>query len=203
MLPLFKNQCHLRKTIQHNKPSQPFKPIRLVNKSSFKNVKSSSFVTNKRTFATQGAEEEEEGLENTQTFENLREALAAKGMSRARFTYFANKADLEGYSDAARTFKDLADSDAAHANGHMFYLEEVGDPVTTLPIGQTVEHLRAAIASKELDVSKLYESYMDTAREERLQHIEEWFKSLQDADRRSIEKLRSILAVLENEPSDN
>ena len=61
--------------------------------------------------------------------------------------------DIEGHTDVARVFRDAADGETGHANGHLFFLEEVGDPATDLPIGGTIDNLKSAIAG-ETHVSK-------------------------------------------------
>ena len=47
------------------------------------------------------------------------------------------RADIEGYNDVASVFRSTAEGETGHAHGHLEYLEEVGDPATGLPIGET------------------------------------------------------------------
>jgi rubrerythrin len=55
---------------------------------------------------------------------------------------------VEGNSDVARVFRDAAEGETGHANGHLFFLEAVGDPVTGMPIGPSVDNLQSAIAGE-------------------------------------------------------
>jgi rubrerythrin len=56
--------------------------------------------------------------------------------------------DIEGKSEIARIFRDTAEGETGHANGHLFFLEAVGDPVTDEPIGNSADNLRSAIAGE-------------------------------------------------------
>ncbi|PRP89531.1 amine oxidase family protein [Planoprotostelium fungivorum] len=138
------------------------------------------------------ATENETTLEGSKTFDNLRDALAAKSMSQTRLKYFANKADLQGYSDVGRTLKDLSEGDLSHCNGHMFYLEEVGDPITSLPIGPTPDNIQAVIASKEHEINNIYGEYIQIAKDEGFEDVAEWFNTVQAAERKALEKLKSL-----------
>lgn len=87
-------------------------------------------------------------LLNSKTHQNLKDAFAGESQANRRYLFFASKADIEGHSDIARVFRDTADGETGHANGHLYFLEEVGDPATGLPIGSTSDNLRAAVAGE-------------------------------------------------------
>ena len=69
--------------------------------------------------------------------QNLKDAFAGESQANRRYLYFAQKADIEGYNDVASVFRSTAEGETGHAHGHLEYLEEVGDPATGLPIGET------------------------------------------------------------------
>ena len=86
-------------------------------------------------------------LKDTKTEENLKDAFAGESQANRRYLYFAAKADVEGYNDVAAVFRSTAEGETGHAHGHLEYLEQTGDPATGLPIGETSQNLKAAIAS--------------------------------------------------------
>ena len=87
-------------------------------------------------------------LNGTKTHENLKEAFAGESQANRRYLYFAQKADGEGYNDVAAVFRSTAEGETGHAHGHVEFLEEVGDPATGEPIGDTSLNLKAAIAGE-------------------------------------------------------
>ena len=87
-------------------------------------------------------------LEKTQTSANLKAAFAAEAQANRRYLYFARQADIEGFPEIAGLFRDTAEGEANHANGHLDHLRGAGDPVTGKPIGTTAENLEAAFAGE-------------------------------------------------------
>ena len=75
-------------------------------------------------------------LKGTKTEENLKAAFAGESQANRRYLYFAQKADIEGYNDVATVFRS-PEGETGHAHGHLEYLEQVGDPATGKPIGET------------------------------------------------------------------
>ena len=52
---------------------------------------------------------------------------------------------VERLPDVAAVFRSTAEGETGHAHGHLEFLQEVGDPCTNQPIGNTVENLNSAI----------------------------------------------------------
>ena len=77
-------------------------------------------------------------LKDSQTEQNLKDALAGESQANRRYLYFAAKADVEGYNDVAAVFRSTAEGETGHAHGHLEYLEETGDP-RALGYGQVWE----------------------------------------------------------------
>ena len=94
-------------------------------------------------------------LKGTQTHENLLEAFAGESQANRRYLYFAQKADVEGYPDAAALFRSVAEGETGHAHGHLEYLAEVGDPASGEPIGETVANFKASIAGGTYDYTQM------------------------------------------------
>ncbi|MFY8015842.1 MAG: rubrerythrin family protein [Limnohabitans sp.] len=117
-------------------------------------------------------------LKGSRTEQCLKDAFAIESQVQLRYTYFANKADLEGKSDVAALFRSSAQGETGHAHGHLEFLEQAGDPATGLPIGTTRQNLEAAVASEAHESNHVY-----PAREEGFDDIADWFETLAKAER--------------------
>lgn len=95
-------------------------------------------------------------LHGTKTHENLKEAFAGESQANRRYLWFAQKADVEGYPDAAALFRSVAEGETGHAHGHLEYLAEVGDPASGEPIGDTEQNLKASIAGETYEYTQMY-----------------------------------------------
>ena len=84
-------------------------------------------------------------LKGSKTEGNLKAAFAGESQANRRYLYFAQKADVEGYNDVSAVFRSTAEGETGHAHGHLEFLEEVGDPATGKPIGETKDNLVSAV----------------------------------------------------------
>jgi len=137
-------------------------------------------------------------LLNSKTHQNLKDAFAGESQANRRYLFFASKADIEGHSDIARVFRDTADGETGHANGHLYFLEEVGDPATGLPIGSTSDNLRAAVAGETHEYTDMYPGFAKTARAEGFEEIADWFETLAMAEKSHANKFQFMLKELES-----
>ncbi len=122
-------------------------------------------------------------LKGSKTHQNLKDAFAGESQANRRYLYFAKHADVEGYPDIAGLFRDTAEGETGHAHGHLDYLKVVGDPATGLPIGDTVENLKAAIAGETHEYTDMYPGMAKMAREEGFAEIADWFETLAKAEK--------------------
>ena len=122
-------------------------------------------------------------LKGSQTENNLKEAFAGESQANRRYLYFAQKADVEGYPDAAALFRSVAEGETGHAFGHFDFLAEVGDPVTDVPVGETTDNLKSAIEGETYEYTDMYPGMARTAREENFDEIADWFETLAKAER--------------------
>jgi len=97
--------------------------------------------------------------------------------------WFAQKADVEGYPDAAALFRSVAEGETGHAHGHLDYLAEVGDPASGEPIGETSENFKASVAGETYEYTQMYPGFAKTAREEGFTEISDWFETLARAEK--------------------
>ena len=122
-------------------------------------------------------------LKGTKTHENLKAAFAGESQANRRYLWFAKIADVEGYPDVAGLFRDTAEGETGHAHGHLDYIKQVGDPATGLPIGETEQNLKAAVAGETYEYTDMYPGMAKTARDEGFPEIATWFETLAKAEK--------------------
>jgi rubrerythrin len=135
-------------------------------------------------------------LKGSKTEENLKHAFAGESQANRRYLYFAAKADVEGYNDVSAVFRSTAEGETGHAHGHLEYLEEVGDPVTGLPIGATEDNLKSAIAGETYEYTDMYPGMAKAAREEGFDEVSDWFETLAKAERSHANRFQKSLDSL-------
>ncbi len=136
-------------------------------------------------------------LKGTRTEENLKAAFAGESQANRRYLYFAQKADIEGYNDISAVFRSTAEGETGHAHGHLQYLEEVGDPATGEPIGDTPANLKAAIAGETYEYTEMYPGMAHTARDEGFDEIADWFETLAKAERSHAGRFQKALDTMD------
>ena len=132
-------------------------------------------------------------LKGTKTEENLKAAFAGESQANRRYLYFAQKADIEGAPDVAQVFRSTAEGETGHAHGHLEYLEEVGDPATGEPMGETEDNLKSAIHGETHEYTDMYPGMARTAREEGFDEIADWFETLAKAEKSHAGKFQRTL----------
>lgn len=135
-------------------------------------------------------------LKGSKTEENLKSAFARESQAHRRYLYFAQKAEVAGLNEVSELFCATAESETGHAHGLLEYLEQVGDPVTGLPIGNTAEHLRSAIASETHEYTVMYPEMAEAARAEGFEEIAIWMEVLAKAARTHVQRLEKTLDSL-------
>lgn len=136
-------------------------------------------------------------LKKSKTHDNLKFAFGGESMANRRYLYFAQKADIEGHSDIAALFRSTGEGETGHAHGHLEFLEEVGDPVTDMAIGSTVDNLRSAVAGEVHEYTDMYPGMAKTAREEGFDEIANWFETLARAEKSHAGRFQKALLVFE------
>ncbi|NUQ80242.1 MAG: rubrerythrin [Bacteroidetes bacterium] len=135
-------------------------------------------------------------LKSSKTIENLKAAFAGESQANRRYLYFARQADIEGYPEVASVFKNTADGETGHAFGHLDFIKEVGDPATGMPIGETAENLKAAVAGETYEYTEMYPGFAKTAREEGFAEVAEWFETLARAEKSHAGKFQATLDAM-------
>lgn len=137
-------------------------------------------------------------LKGTKTEQNLKDAFSGESQANRRYLYFARKADIEGYNDVSAVFRSTAEGETGHAHGHLEFLEEVGDPATGEPIGNTEANLGAAIAGETYEYTDMYPSMARSAREEGFDEIADWFETLAKAEKSHAGRFKKALDTLDS-----
>ena len=135
-------------------------------------------------------------LASSKTLQNLKDAFAGESQANRRYLYFAQKADIEGHNDVASVFRSTAEGETGHAHGHLEFMEAVGDPATGLPIGETSNNLKAAIAGETHEYTDMYPGMARTAREEGFDEIADWFETLAKAEKSHAGRFQRALDTL-------
>jgi len=132
-------------------------------------------------------------LAGSQTQQNLEEAFSQDSQAIQLFGYFAKIARIEGFTDAARTWEELAESQQQFTHGHLDFLKRVGEPLARQRMGETQQNLVAGIAIEQIDAASRLEEMAQTAHGEGFPDIASWFESLSDAKRSRVARLQGDL----------
>lgn len=131
------------------------------------------------------------GLE---THSCLKEAFYKEAGISSRYLYYAKIAEIEGIPEAARIFRDLAESSMCNAHGTLDFLKQVGDPDTDLVIGETERNLISAIFSETKEFSETYPSMHDIVRKEGFLDIANWLETQEKLKKVHVNKLQKALS---------
>ena len=137
-----------------------------------------------------------QSIKGSQTHENLLEAFSRESQANRRYMWFAQKADIEGYPDAAALFRSVAEGETGHAHELLEYIAEVGDPASGEPIGETEANLKASVASEAYEHTQLYPGFAKTARDEGFDEIADWFETLARAEKSHAGRFEEGLTAL-------
>ncbi|MDO8692064.1 MAG: rubrerythrin family protein [Dehalococcoidia bacterium] len=137
-------------------------------------------------------------LAGSKTLENLKVAFAGESQANRRYLFFARRADAEGRPEVSGLFRDVAEGETAHANGHLEFIGQVGDPATGLPIGDTSKNLKAAIAGETYEYTQMYPGFARAARDEGFDEVAEWLEILAKAEKSHAGRFEKMFKTLED-----
>ncbi len=92
-----------------------------------------------------------------QTDGNLKSAFAGESQANSRYLAFAQKAEEEGFTQAAKLFRAAAEAETIHALNHLRVTGE---------IKSTLENLKTALGGETFEYTKMYPEYLDTSIQE-------------------------------------
>jgi rubrerythrin len=91
------------------------------------------------------------------TDENLKAAFAGESQANRLYLAFAQKAEEEGFIQAAKLFKAAAEAETIHALNHVRITGQVKS---------TLDNLGTAVSGETFEFKKMYPEYLGTAKQE-------------------------------------
>jgi rubrerythrin len=91
------------------------------------------------------------------TDENLQAAFGGESQANRRYSFFAEKADKEGFPQIAKLFRAVADAETVHARNHFDAMDAVGS---------TRDNLTAATIGEHYEFTRMYPPFIAVAEEE-------------------------------------
>ena len=125
----------------------------------------------------------------SQSEQNLKDAFAGESQANRKYLAFAEKADKEGYSQAARLFRAAAAAETVHAHSHLRALKG---------IGSTVDNLKEAVGGETYEFQTMYPPMIDTAKEEGHKAAERSFSYANEVEKVHAALYQKALDNLEN-----
>ncbi len=94
----------------------------------------------------------------TKTDGNLKAAFAGEAQANRKYLAFAQKAEEEGFTQAAKLFRAAAEAETVHALNHLKITGE---------IKSTLDNLNTALGGETFEFNKMYPEYIGIAKEEK------------------------------------
>ena len=141
-------------------------------------------------------------LKGTKTEKNLLAAFAGESQARNRYTYFASVAKKEGYEQISAIFLETADNEKEHAK--MFFKQLEGGDVeitASYPAGQikdTVSNLEAAADGENMEWTRIYSDFAQTAQNEGFPEVARLFEQISKVEKFHEARYRKLINTLRN-----
>ncbi len=124
---------------------------------------------------------------SAQTLDNLNAAFQGESNAANRYALFAQKADQEGYPQAARLFRAAARAETIHRDSHKAVILSLGGTVKNFQLdgvtpGTTAENLRAAVKGESYERDTMYPEFLARARQDGAQEAVRTFVQAQKAE---------------------
>ncbi len=127
----------------------------------------------------------------SKTEQNLKDAFAGESQANRKYLAFAKQADQEGYPQAAKLFRAVAEAETVHAHAH---LRALGG------IKKTAENLKEALAGEIHEFKKMYPAMIAAAKEEAQKTAERTFSYANAVEEIHAGLYQKTLDNLENLP---
>ena len=125
----------------------------------------------------------------SKTEQNLWEAFAGESQANRKYLAFAEKADREGYGQAAKLFRAAAHAETVHAHAHLRALKGVND---------TASNLKDAVTGETHEFKNMYPDMIETARQEEHKAAERTFTYANEVEKTHAALYQKVLDSLEN-----
>ncbi len=102
------------------------------------------------------------------TADSLRSAFGGESQANIRYRVYADKADKDGFKNAARLFTAVSFAEWIHAQNHFRTMRNVGGDfaVTSMAgfgLGSTSDNLQVAINGETFEINEMYPAYRAVA----------------------------------------
>jgi rubrerythrin len=128
----------------------------------------------------------------SKTENNLKEAFAGESQANRKYLAFAQKADEEGYPQAAKLFRAAAEAETVHAHAHLRALQGVGS---------TADNLKEAIGGETHEFESMYPPMIADAEAENHSAAVRSFRFANEVEKVHAELYQKALDSMEN-PQD-
>jgi rubrerythrin len=129
-------------------------------------------------------------LKGSKTEKNLWTAFSGESQARNKYTYYASKAEKEGYHQIGALFRETADNEKEHAKIWFKLLH--GDDVP-----DTVSNLKDAADGENYEWTDMYAGFAREAQEEGFTHIAALFSMVAQIEKTHEERYRKLLKNIE------
>ncbi len=129
-------------------------------------------------------------LKGTKTEECLKAAFAGESQAAIKYSFYAKKAQKDGYQQIGAIFDETAHNEHTHAK-LWFKLLHGGD------VPATPENLTDAAAGEEYEWEDMYKDFAEVAREEGFTDIAKLFERVGEIERTHMERYRTLLKNIE------
>ena len=140
-------------------------------------------------------------LTGTKTEKNLLTAFAGESQARNRYTFFASKANKEGFVQISHIFEETANQEKEHAKRLFKFLEggevEIQAAFPAGVIGSTAENLKAAAAGEHYEWEGMYPEFAVVARDEGFEAIASTFEAIAVAEKQHEKRYLGLLQNVE------
>ena len=126
----------------------------------------------------------------TKTEQNLWDAFAGESQANRKYLAFAEKADREGYTQAAKLFRAAAAAETVHAHAHLRALKAVNN---------TAQNLKEAIDGETHEFKDMYPDMIAAAKQEGNKVAERSFNFANEVEKIHAELYQKALDNLDNQ----
>ena len=125
-------------------------------------------------------------LQSTKTQANLMAAFAGESQARNKYTYYADKAEKDGFVQIAEIFRETAKNEREHAEIWFKYLNGG-------QLADTATNLEDAVNGENFEWTQMYETFAKEAREEGFDEIATLFDAVGKIEKSHEERFRKLL----------
>ena len=137
---------------------------------------------------------------SSQTARNLLSSFAGESQARNRYTYFARRAEEEGYMQIAAIFEETAGHECEHALRFFKFFNggelEISGRFPAGVIAGTYDNLVAAADGERFEHSELYPGFADIARQEGFGRAADTWEAICVSERQHEKRYRELAANL-------